>query len=98
MRKYNSKPESQLKIARKRIKDLFDQAEDNEKYADRYVQLARKIAMKYKIRIPPKLKRRFCKHCYKYLRQGKNVRVRRTKKGIIYTCLECGKQMRFPIK
>ncbi|MBU2564846.1 MAG: ribonuclease P protein component 4, partial [Candidatus Thermoplasmatota archaeon] len=31
--------------------------------ADRYVELARKIGMRYNVSIPAKYKRRFCKHC-----------------------------------
>ncbi len=98
MRKYKPKPEHIVKTAKERINELFELAESNESYANRYVSMARKISMKYKVKIPKELKKRFCKHCYKYLRQGKNVRVRRNEKGIVYTCLECNKQMRFPIK
>ncbi len=100
MRKYKPKPASQLNTARERITELFKQASKttDKKLANRYVQLARKISMKIKVRIPSELRRKFCKHCYSYLKQGKNVRVRRTEKGIVYTCLECNKQMRFPIK
>ena len=97
MRKYKPKPEKIVNEAKQKIAELFALAEGNEKMADRYVYLARKISMKNKVRIPSELKRRFCKYCYCYLRQGKNVRVRRNKKGIVYTCLNCKKQMRFPI-
>ena len=100
MRKYKPKPIKIINTAKERINELFKQAQlaDSQTLANRYVTLARKISMKYKVRIPSNLKRQFCKHCYKYLRQGKTVRVRRTAKGIIYTCLHCNKQMRFPIK
>ena len=89
MRKYKPKPEKIVNEAKQKIAELFALAEGNEKMADRYVYLARKISMKNKVRIPSELKRRFCKYCYCYLR--------RNKKGIVYTCLNCKKQMRFPI-
>ena len=90
------------KASKERIIELFKQAglifNKSPSLANEYVRKARKLSMKQKIRIPSELKRRFCKHCYKFLKQGKNVRVRRTKKGIVYTCLECEKQTRYPIK
>lgn len=98
-RKYKKNPKKQVKIAKERIKKLFEQAEirfkEDPKLANRYVYLARKIAMKLKIRIPPSLKRRFCKHCYSYLVPNKNCRVRIRKDKIIYTCFNCKKFMRF---
>jgi len=97
-RKYNKKPSQEIKLARQRIKKLFEQAEqrfgEDPKLSDRYVYLARKIAMKFKIRIPPELKRRFCKHCYSYLVPNKNCRVRIRNDKIIYSCFNCKKFMR----
>ncbi len=89
-------------IAKKRIKELFEEADKvfnkNPKLADRYVELARKISMKTKVRIPGELKRKFCKHCYSYLRPGKNCRVRNYKSRVVYYCENCKKYMRFQIK
>jgi ribonuclease P protein subunit RPR2 len=99
-KKYQKKSSKQKEIARERIKVLFKQAKEvfnkNKSLANRYIKLARELAMKYKIRIPPELKRRFCKHCYKYLMPGKNVRVRTREGKVVYYCLECKKYMRFP--
>lgn len=101
-REYKQKPEKQVLIAKERIKELFKQAEkifdEEPKLADRYVQLARKISMKYKTRIPSELKKRFCKHCYCYLVPGKNCRVRTHEGKVVYYCLSCKKYMRFPYK
>lgn len=96
MRSYK-KNITQQKIALERIRELFDEAESNDEYADKYVNLARKISMRLKVPIPKELKRKFCKHCYVFF-NGKNLRVRRNKNGIIYTCLKCKKHMRFPVK
>ena len=70
----------------------------DEKLADRYVQLARKISMKFKVRIPSNLKKQFCKHCVSYLVPHVNCRIRLHKKRVIYYCLKCKKFMRFPYK
>jgi len=89
-------------IAKQRIKTLFEQAEKtfnkDSKLADRYVKIARKIAMKINLRFPRGLKRKFCKHCYSYLKPGVNCRIRTKDKKIIYYCMNCKKYMRFPIR
>lgn len=99
------KTRSQKIIARKRIRELFEQAEkaffDKElgkKYSDRYVQLARKISMRYNIKISPELQKRFCKHCYSYLQPGHNCKIRTHEGHVVYFCQNCRKYMRFPYK
>ena len=71
MSRYNSKNKEQRIIALDRINTLFKQAKENfaldSKLSDRYVELARKIVMKYRIRMPSEFKRRYCKHCHKFL-------------------------------
>ena len=88
-------------IARERVKELFEQAEEifskDTKLADRYVNLARKIAMKVNLKMPRGLNRKFCKHCYSFLKQGVNCRVRTQKHNVVYSCLVCNKHMRFPL-
>ena len=101
-RKYKSKPKQQIDIAKSRMEGLFKQADKvfgkSPKLADRYVELARKISMKYKIRIPSMLKKRFCKHCHCFLKQGVNCRARLNKGKLVYYCLNCRHYMRFPYK
>jgi len=101
-KKHYKKPAKQLKIAEKRILFLFNEAKDSfkkdSKLSDKYVKLARRIAMKYKIKLPSNLKKRFCKHCHKYLVPGVNCRVRLHKHRLIYYCLSCKHFMRHPIK
>ncbi|MCD6381752.1 MAG: hypothetical protein J7L43_02120 [Candidatus Aenigmarchaeota archaeon] len=91
------------KIAKERIQILFEEAEkaakkDRFELADRYVELARKIGMRYNVRIPRELKRRFCKYCYTYLYPGKTaeVKIDSKKKVVKVKCLKCGKVMNFP--
>ena len=92
----------QKEIAKERVKILFQQAKEvfskDKALAHRYVTLARKIAMKVKIRIPLELKRKYCKHCYKFLMPGVNSRIRTRDGKVIISCLECKKFTRIPIK
>ena len=91
---------NEKEIAKKRIEILFEEAEKtykkNPKLSDRYVNLARKIAMKVRISIPKELKRKFCKHCYSFLKPGVNCRVRTKNNKVIYSCFNCKKYMRYP--
>ncbi len=97
--KYKSKQMETKKIALERIKILFEQAKNTFKedktLSNKYVKMARELAMKYKIRIPRELKRRYCKHCYKYLMPAVNCRIRTREGKVIYYCLECKKYMKF---
>lgn len=101
-RRHAKKPSEHTDIAKERIGVLFSQAElafrKDRALSDRYVYLARRISMRYKVKIPPALKRRFCRHCYRYLKPGVNCRVRLAKGRVIYYCLSCRKFMRFVIR
>lgn len=100
-RKYSKS--QQKNIAKNRIKKIFKMAEkaahsDRLYLANRYVQIARKISMRYVIPIPKEYKRRFCKHCYHYLIPSVTCRIRIHRKKIITYCDFCKKISRFPIK
>ncbi|MBT4824847.1 ribonuclease P [Candidatus Woesearchaeota archaeon] len=100
--RHQKKKEDVKRISKDRIKTLFKQAVDtfkeNSKLSDRYVTLARKIAMKYKIKFTSTQKRKFCKHCYCFLMPGKNCTVRTTGKTITYSCKNCKKFTRISYK
>ncbi len=90
-----------INIAGERIDILFDLAEreasaHNLHRADRYVGLARKIGMRYNVRIPGRYKRRYCKHCHSYLLPSVNCRVRVRGRKVIIFCENCGDHMRVP--
>jgi len=101
-RKKHQKPAKQLKIAKARINFLFKSAKEefkkDSKASDKYVKMARRIAMKHKIRLPSSLKKKFCKNCHSYLVPGVNCRVRIHKHRIIYYCFGCRHFMRHPVK
>jgi len=100
--KYSKKSEAQARIAKERIDTLFAEAKnafrEDPSLSHRYVQLARKIAMKYKLKIPSKYRRQYCKHCYRYLMPGENSRVRTREGKLVVYCLECKKYSRYVIK
>lgn len=91
----------QKQIAKERISQLFAQAQAvfpaNKGLANRYVTLARKLAMKVRMGMPREYKRRFCKHCYKYLQSGVNARVRTRDGKVVISCFECKKFTRIPL-
>ncbi|MFC1723188.1 ribonuclease P protein component 4 [Nanoarchaeota archaeon] len=101
-RRYQKKPQRQRALAMEHMKDMFERAKnagwEKKSLANRYVTLARKIAMKLKLRIPSEYKRLYCKHCYKFLMPGKNLRVRVHESRVIYYCLECKKFWRKPVR
>ena len=102
MVKNYKKKAKEKNIAKNTVEDLFKHAKEafkeDHKISDNLVRKARNIAMKYKIKIPPKLKRRFCSHCYKYLVPSVNCRIRVQRGKVVYYCLSCKKFTRLPYK
>ena len=95
-RRRSAKPLAQIKIAKERMAILIAEAEktDDPKMAKRYVELTKKIGMRYNVRLPKQTKRYFCKYCHVRLLSGW-----RTKNGIKYIiCKSCGKTIRFPFR
>ncbi len=90
----------EVRTARERISYLIKRAEEYKskdyELARRYIELARKIAMKYRVRIPRELKAVYCKKCLYPYRDGK-FRVRVRKSRVIITCLNCGFVRRIPL-
>ncbi len=88
------------KIGHERIEILFNEAnnvfEKNQDLARKYIMLARKIAMRLRLRLPKELKRRFCKKCNSYLKSGINCKIRTKNKMIIYKCYNCNNITRIP--
>jgi len=104
--KRDRKMKSSIKqIVRKRIQILFQQAQrvyhDSPSLSNRYVAIARKIAMAARMPMPPEYKRQICKKCKILLVQGDNCRVRirpRREPHMVITCLSCGNKTRIPIR
>ena len=93
----------QKSIANDRINKLFSIAEQKAisgdlKFADRYVEIARKISMRNLVPMSKENKQRFCKHCYCYLLPDSNCRVRIHRGKLIVYCFTCNKYNRHPLK
>jgi ribonuclease P protein subunit RPR2 len=101
-RKYKGTKGQQKKLALDEITALFKQAKDtfnkDHALADKYIKKARRIALKYKVKLPLKFKRSICKNCHSYLIPGRNCRVRTHKGHVVYYCLECKGFMRIGYK
>ena len=96
------KKQEAKEVAKQHIKELFDQADEAFKerpdLSHRYVTLARTIQMKFKVRMPREYKRKYCKHCYHYIRTGVNGRVRLRDGVLTIYCDHCRKFTRVPFK
>jgi ribonuclease P protein subunit RPR2 len=97
------KPDWQQDIAEERIEKLFSLAEKEFKKhperSKRYIELARKIGLRYNVRLPKDLKRKFCKKCNSLLTAStKQVRIDSKTKTVAIKCLNCGKVYRYPYK
>jgi len=95
-----SKPEWQTKIAKERIAILFNEAQkmgkENKKLANRYVELARKIGMRYNVRLPSELKKHVCKGCKAYLAPS-TAKYSTKNKILRIKCNACSRINRYPL-
>ena len=102
IKKFKGTKGQQKKLALNEIDMLFKQAKEafneNPDLSDKYAKNARRIAMKYKVKLPLTLKRRICKNCHSFLVPGQNLRVRTHKGHMVYYCLDCKKFMRVGYK
>ncbi len=102
MRAAKKKPKRQQDTAMERIALLFDSAEREYKRrpdrSRRYVELASRLAMRYNVRLPANLKRKFCKECHMYVAHGAGCRTRVSGGSRVVTCPYCGNISRYPLK
>ena len=100
--KERSKTPMTKKIARERIARLFAEAQEvfpsHPELSDRYVEIARKIAMRQRVRIDRIFRRKFCRRCSSYLVPGKTSRVRIRNGMVVITCLVCREKRRYPVR
>jgi len=93
------------RIAMERIHILFRLAKEaireEPRLAQRYAEIARRIAMRAKVRLPVEYRRLICRHCKRFIYPGVNCRVRikqRREPHVVITCLSCGGHTRIPLK
>ena len=93
------------RIALQHVRTLFRLAtetfHEDPMLAQRYVNIARKVAMAAKVRLPKEYRLEVCRHCKSFILPGVNCRVRvkqRREPHLVITCLVCGKHMRIPLR
>lgn len=89
-------------VARERIADLFALAENEARradsmLADRYVALARRIGMRYNVRLLAEYRELYCRGCSAYWVEGRTVRTRLRGGRRVRSCQRCGRIRRLPI-
>jgi len=96
---------SKKEVATKRMHILFKNAVSNARVdvdlAEKQAMIAKKISMKYKIRMPYEIRSCFCKKCKKFIVPGINSRVRVGRsnvKSVRITCNFCTHTYRKIIK
>jgi len=92
-----------VRIAGERIADLFSLAEreagaDHLDLADRYVVLARRIGMRYNVRLPPEYRELYCRRCSTFWVEGRTVRTRLRSGRRVRTCGKCGARRRVRLR
>jgi len=92
-------------LAKGRIKILFDQAamcmQADPELAQRYVAIARRVAMAAKVRLPIEYRHQICKYCKSFMLPGVNCRVRLQQlrePHVVMTCLSCGGKTRIMLR
>lgn len=104
---YQKRQDEMLRIAASRVIALMHLAEENfasdRELAQRYVEIARNIAMGTKIHLPAQYRGRICHKCHHLLVPGENLRIRfirRKNYGSyrVVTCLDCGHITRYLFK
>jgi len=93
-----------VRLAEQRISRLFllaraEACEHPAGLADRYVRLARRIGMRYNVRLSSEFAELFCRGCSAYWVEGRTVRTRLRSGVRLRTCLVCGRERRtrYPI-
>jgi ribonuclease P protein subunit RPR2 len=89
--------EAAKELALERIRILIcnalESAHTSEIFADKQAQLAKKIAMRSRVRMDYDARQLYCKKCKKFIIPGKSSRVRvggTNTKSIRITCIMCG--------
>jgi ribonuclease P protein subunit RPR2 len=92
-----------VRIARERIADLFALAEreatqGNGRLAGRYVALARRVGMRYNVRLLAEYRELYCRGCSAFWVDGRTVRTRIRSGRRTRTCLLCGRTRRVRLR
>ncbi len=96
---------STKQIALQRVHTLFslakEVAREDPQLAQRYVQIARRVAMRTRLRLPHEYRSLICRKCKSFILPGVNCRIRiqqRREPHMVITCLSCGGHTRIPLR
>ena len=102
MKDNRNKKKQQQDVAKSRMNELFSQADKvfkkSVELANRYVELARKISLKYKVPFTKEQKMQFCKKCNSFLKTGVNSKIRVSQGKVIIHCKNCKNMRKFIYK
>ncbi len=96
------KKDEERGIARERIGILLSMAKKHAReemqLSRRYVELSKRIGMRYNVPLGKEAKRAFCRNCLSYMIPGANCKIRtsRNKQAVSVICLACGHISYFP--
>ena len=89
--------QSKNEIARERIDILITNAlrevNDDDMLSNAQANIAKKIAMRLRLRLPYYIRQLYCKKCKQFISPGKNARIRIGRsniKAVRISCLKCG--------
>lgn len=89
-------------LALERIERLVQLAEElwpeEKELSRRYLELAWRLKLRHRVRLPPHLRGRFCRKCRSPLKPGVSCRVRVRAGRVVRVCLECGHLTRLPLR
>ncbi|MCX8166565.1 MAG: hypothetical protein N3E37_01810 [Candidatus Micrarchaeota archaeon] len=80
------------KIAKQRIIELINNAENLPEYENYYIDLIMKLKSTHKIKLEWPIRMKFCKHC-RHLHKNSRIRIKNKKISII--CNKCSKKTEF---
>ncbi|MFH1256066.1 MAG: ribonuclease P protein component 4 [Candidatus Diapherotrites archaeon] len=90
------------RIALERIYRLFELAgaefKKHPERSKRYVELAREIGKRNRVKVPGELKESYCRKCNAFLVKGKNAKAVKEKHFLVLECKECGGKRKYPLK
>jgi ribonuclease P protein subunit RPR2 len=89
--------QSKKEIAKERIDILITNAlhevNDDDMLSNAQANIAKKIAMRLRLRLPYYIRQLYCKKCKQFISPGKNARIRLGRsniKAVRISCLKCG--------
>lgn len=72
------------------VQNAISNARSNPELAERQASLAKRMSMKYRVRMPYEIRLNFCKKCKKFIAPGVNSRIRIGRSDVKAVRITCG--------